>query len=238
MFTPFYSLPSLDFSKLFTCCKLQWITNIFFRKKQKVRERGKKSKEDSKTTIRIGAKSSGVAVQNDTCTGDGAMLANSSIIQDKVYWEVEVVHKGSISVGFFPSKNIKSVLGLTYALVESNTNFHADSPYGWYMSLPDLQLHDIISIGLDQSTFPVRVNIWINGTALPITRVGEEVAAESNFSDQETNFSGLRGEVFPLIAVGNEAAVKVHFAAELCKYVEGLAVPLNLLPLMISRNII
>ena len=131
-------------------------------------------------------------------SGDGQILAEQSVLQDRAYWEVAVESLGSgLTIG---------VVGPMHA-IGSTLGEHGGSD--WVISsmhVPGLAVGSVIGVALDQSDYPVRLRFFHNGAlcsdvrgpvteAMPILELNGGASVTVNFGEKPfmSKLAGFEG---------------------------------------------
>lgn len=96
-------------------------------------------------------KSGGVQVKGSTISGDGSLLGDSPVLQDKAYFEVTVVTPGTFAVGLATKETpLDGVLSQDKAAT-------AWTLTSSLQALGPLEGGEVIGCALDQGDYPVQV---------------------------------------------------------------------------------
>jgi len=134
-------------------------------------------------------KSGGLTVQGSTISGQGSILGDSPVLQDKAYFEITVVTPGTFAVGLATRDSpLDGVLSQDL----SSTAWTLTSSL---QALGSLKGGEVIGCALDQGDYPVQVYFYRD------SKVVHQI-------------SGIRGEVSPAFSVSGGAVVEVNFGAK------------------------
>ena len=136
---------------------------------------------------------SGSSGAGEVMKGAGTILCNTSIQQDRAYFEVTVVTAGAFRVGCGQRAKLK---GQDFAGGALDKQLGESSDGTWGHELMDLQAGDTVGCTYDQLIGPTpELNFFVNGTRI----------------DGATLAKKTRGSVYPAISVASQAAVRVNF---------------------------
>jgi len=134
-------------------------------------------------------KSGGVQVKGSTISGDGSLLGDSPVLQDKAYFEVTVVTPGTFAVGLATKETpLDGVLSQDKAAT-------AWTLTSSLQALGPLEGGEVIGCALDQGDYPVQVYFYRGGKVIH-------------------QISGIRGEVCPAFSVSGGAVLEANFGAK------------------------
>ena len=101
----------------------------------------------------------GIVVSGRHCAGEGQVLAQQSVVQDRAYWEVVI------------EKCDESAPSLAVGVVAANHNFGKasllkDTKTAWVLQSTELKAlrpGDVLGVALNQSDYPVSLRFFLNG---------------------------------------------------------------------------
>lgn len=137
----------------------------------------------------MAGRSGNLKVSGLRISGDGQILAEQSVLQDRAFWEATIEHVGGgLTIGVVgPSHDIGSVLGQPNGADWVLKTSH--------LPAPGLATGSVIGVALDQSDYPVRLRFFHNGNlcedirgpvteAVPIFELTDGAVVNINFGEQ------------------------------------------------------
>jgi len=129
-------------------------------------------------------KAEGVTVKGLAISGEGSVMGDSPVLQDKAYFEVTLVEPGSWSVGVATRETpLEGLLS------------QEKSPTAWTLTSSGsvaLGPGEVLGVAFDQGDYPVQLYFYKKGR-------------------QVHQLSGVRGEVLPVFSVADGAVLEPNF---------------------------
>jgi len=140
-----------------------------------------------------------VITQNGTrVSGTGAVLANSTLAQDKSYFEIKIISEGEFCVGIATREcDINTQLGkdaFSWVLDSDGSILHRNSML--QNTQENFSQGDVIGVAFDQSDLRL-LNFYVNGAELML--------------EKRPAITGIKGEVYPAISVQGAAVLEANF---------------------------
>jgi len=99
--------------------------------------------------------SGNLTISDLTVRGEGQILADQCILQDRAYWEATVeTLGGGMAIGVASPSHT-----MGYPLTEGLSD--GSSSWAWHAAR--VEAGDVIGVALDQADFPVRLRFYVNG---------------------------------------------------------------------------
>lgn len=132
-------------------------------------------------------KAEGVTVKGLAISGEGSVMGDSPVLQDKAYFEVTLVEPGSWSVGVATRETpLEGLLS------------QEKSPTAWTLTSSGsvaLGPGEVLGVAFDQGDYPVQLYFYKKGR-------------------QVHQLSGVRGEVLPVFSVADGAVLQPNFGGK------------------------
>lgn len=132
-------------------------------------------------------KAEGVTVKGLAISGEGSVMGDSPVLQDKAYFEVTLVEPGSWSVGVATRETpLEGLLS------------QEKSPTAWTLTSSGsvaLGPGEVLGVAFDQGDYPVQLYFYKKGR-------------------QVHQLSGVRGEVLPVFSVADGAVLEPNFGGK------------------------